>query len=391
MKQLELIVISLGAAGFSYVLNFILLKYFKNLGVKPDYNKKEVRWSSVSKPTVGGISFYVTFLLASLYFYIVYNFDISMTLGFLGLITAVTLGFFVGLYDDAFNTNPVVKLLGQASCGVAMLLFGVHIDFFGTAWLDWPLTVFWTIAIMNAINLLDNMDGVTGTISLMIVISSFVLMLVYPNAAFDPFMLTAMASIGGLLGFLLLNWRPAKLYMGDTGSQFLGALLAFIGVKFFWNVESINNNVVTSMRILAPVMAFIVPIMDTSFVTFARIARKQSPFVGGKDHLTHHLTYVGVPEKWVPVILGFVSLLSGLLVVFTVKYVVLWNHLYTALFSGYILTIVSVFFYLYKRGERIGLIKRRFAKTLNRFRDEEIENSRKTRKEKSLRRQEQPV
>jgi UDP-GlcNAc:undecaprenyl-phosphate GlcNAc-1-phosphate transferase len=211
---------------------------------------------------------------------------------------------------------------------------------------------------MNSINLLDNMDGVTGAVSVLIMASAAVVMLLYPMAPeVNPFYFTVMASIGAVVGFLLLNWNPSKIYMGDTGSQFLGALLAYIGVKFFWNIQNMNHSVVTSMQVITPVMVFLVPIMDTSFVFVSRIMRGQSPFVGGKDHLTHHLYYIGVQERWVPLVLSLVSGLSGLLAIFTVRYVFQWNHIYTAIFSAYILVSMTAFFLLYKRGQRVGRVK----------------------------------
>jgi UDP-GlcNAc:undecaprenyl-phosphate/decaprenyl-phosphate GlcNAc-1-phosphate transferase len=154
--------------------------------------------------------------------------------------------------------------------------------------------------------------------------------------------------------------------MGDTGSQFLGALLAFAGIKFLWNITSIDSDVVTSMRVISPLMVFIVPLMDTSFVTYARMARGQSPFVGGKDHLTHHLNYFGVSQRWVPALLGIVSIASGLLTIYTVKYVFQWNHAYTVIFSTYIIITFVAFFLIYKRGERLGLLKQRFRNTIPR-------------------------
>ena len=113
-------------------------------------------------------------------------------------------------------------------------------------------------------------------------------------------------------------------------------------------------------------MLFLVPIMDTTFVTFARIMRGQSPFVGGKDHLTHHMTYLGVADKFVPFVLGLVSLVSGLLAVFGLRYLLTWSVVQTAIFVGYIIVVFAIFFRLYKKGERIGLAKQRFARTFDR-------------------------
>jgi UDP-GlcNAc:undecaprenyl-phosphate/decaprenyl-phosphate GlcNAc-1-phosphate transferase len=235
----------------------------------------------------------------------------------------------------------------------------------------WPvdhfLTIFWVVGIMNSINLLDNMDGVTGTISLTIVVATIMrIVLLDGNPAMNPYLFTLLASTGGFIGFLALNLKPSKIYMGDTGSQFLGALLAVIGIKFFWNFEIDGRGIYWHTRAIVPVMLFLVPIMDTTFVTVARIMRGQSPFVGGKDHLTHHMTYLGVSDKYVPFVLGLVSLGSGMLAVFGLRYLLTWSAWQTAIFIGYIVISFLLFFRLYKKGERIGLAKKRFARTFER-------------------------
>lgn len=315
-----------------------------------------IRWGSLSKPTIGGISFYITFILAALVLFIMIGDSAKFSSDFLALLAVVTLGFLIGLQDDAYNTRPMLKLFGQISCGVIMIFFGVYINLTGIEAVDYFLTIFWVVGIMNSINLLDNMDGVTGTVSLMILFTILILFNLF-GIGFGPFYYTLAAVAGALVGFLLLNWHPSKIYMGDTGSQFLGALLAFIGVKFLWDIRGFENQVVTSMQIITPLMTFLVPIMDTSFVTVARIMRGTSPFQGGKDHLTHHLTFIGVKEKRVPILLGFVSILSGFVAVFAVKYIMVWNHGYTVIFSGYIFISFLIFYFLYRRGERIAIIK----------------------------------
>ncbi len=290
---------------------------------------------------------------------------------FLGLLVVVTLGFFIGLQDDAYNTRPLLKFMGQVTCALILIIFGIHINLTGIAVIDYFLTVFWVVGIMNSINLLDNMDGVTATVSLTICTTTLVLMGLYQGGPdLNPLLFTMIALIGSFLGFLVMNWKPSKIYMGDTGSQFLGAFLAFVGIKFFWNIQEIDPSADVSMSIIAPIMVFLVPLMDTSFVVIARISRGTSPFVGGKDHLTHHLSYLGVAEGWVPVLLGLVGLVSGFLVIFSVRYVAFWSLSHTLLFASYVAISFGIFFLLFKRGERLGYIKQRFSRTLNRHVEE---------------------
>jgi UDP-GlcNAc:undecaprenyl-phosphate GlcNAc-1-phosphate transferase len=139
-----------------------------------------------------------------------------------------------------------------------------------------------------------------------------------------------------------------------------------VGIKFFWNFEVVGHAASWPVRMIIPVLLLLVPIMDTTFVTVARLMRKQSPFVGGKDHLTHHMTYLGVRDKWVPFVLGLVSLASGLLAVFGMRYLITWSGVQIALFAAYIVVSFAIFFRLYKKGERIGLAKKRFSRTFER-------------------------
>jgi UDP-GlcNAc:undecaprenyl-phosphate GlcNAc-1-phosphate transferase len=158
-----------------------------------------------------------------------------------------------------------------------------------------------------------------------------------------------------MIGFLILNWKPSKLFMGDTGSQFLGALLAFYGIQYYWNQPTGSGEIIFSRNFQLPVLAFLMPIMDTTFVTIARMRRGQSPFVGGKDHITHHLFYFGVHEKMIPVVTLSVTLLSGILN-FTILKVIgnSWSHVETFLFGGYIALMFGIFLYIYQTGLKMN-------------------------------------
>ncbi|HHG84324.1 MAG TPA: hypothetical protein ENJ82_06200, partial [Bacteroidetes bacterium] len=128
-------------------------KYARKIEVESP-GENVVRWASTTKPTVGGISFFVAFILAALAFFITYGLSPNSDGGFLGLVVVVTLGFFIGLQDDAYNTRPLLKFLGQVTCAVIMIIYDVHINLFDIALLDYFLTIFWVVGIMNSINLL---------------------------------------------------------------------------------------------------------------------------------------------------------------------------------------------------------------------------------------------
>ncbi|MEM0998518.1 MAG: MraY family glycosyltransferase [Bacteroidota bacterium] len=363
-------VLLVGSAIFSYLLNLNLFRHARKRAEADTGGPNVIRWASTTKPTVGGISFFVTFVLAVVAFFLAYGIPTREAgSNFLALIIVTTLGFFIGLQDDTYNTRPLLKFLGQVTCAVIMIMYDLHISVFDIPALNYFFTVFWVVGIMNSVNLLDNMDAVTGTVSLIIVVVTIMRLMVFPSDVGDnAFLFVLVACAGAFIGFLIHNWHPSRIYMGDTGSQFLGAFLAFIGIHFFWNFDwGINGSSQPWItRMIVPVMVFIVPIMDTTFVTVGRLMRGQSPFVGGKDHLTHNMSYLGVPQHLVPVALGLVSLTSGALAIFGLRYFLQTSALNTFAFVGYLGILALIFFFIYKRGERIGVAKQRFSKTFQR-------------------------
>lgn len=350
----------LGTIGFSYILNKILLRFSKNFGVESRASQNLVRWATASKPTTGGISFYISFLIGSLILLLIEPSLLSDTKWYLALFLSATLAFLIGFADDAYGTRPLYKFLGQVACGLILLAFDIHINFFstlGNGWviLDYLLTIFWVVGMMNSLNMLDNMDAVTGTVATTIIVSALPIVILQEGLSTTFLILLIIA--GGFIGFLFWNWRPAKVYMGDTGSMFIGMTLAFFGIRYFWNLMPAPDNISHTRMLLIPVMVFIVPIMDTTFVTVSRLARGSSPFVGGKDHLTHNLVRIGIPEAIVPVTLGIVSTISGLLALAAYRLTPEWRGFYSLLLALYPILVFGLFTYLYAKGMRIMKIK----------------------------------
>jgi len=281
----------------SALINWILIKYSVNLGVRNISRSEEIRWQK-RKPSVGGLSFYLVFVIL---FAIVsnialissseqMNFQINHNLCFLAV---STMGFFIGLIDDAKNTNPLLKLLGQISCGIVFVLFGLVIPIAPSFIWNSILTVLWTVFLMNSINMLDNMDGLTASISI-IILMGCILHIGFDFSSLPALM--AVVTIGALLGFIYYNWHPSRIYMGDSGSQFLGIILAYLSILFLWKNRSAEGGYFQINQFFAPFMIFTIPIFDTTTVTIHRLLRRQSPFVGGKDHLSHHLVFLGLKD-----------------------------------------------------------------------------------------------
>lgn len=279
-----------------------------------------IRWNENSRPSLGGLTFYIVFLLSISAYSIAFGgsengFNLRET----GILFACTLAFIMGLADDAYNTKPVLKSSTQITCGLILVYSGTSIQLFDSEILNNFLTIVWIIGLMNSINMLDNMDGITGTVSLIIALTMLICMYISGYVENIVFVIVT-GLISALLGFLYFNWWPSKMFMGDSGSQFLGALLGSLGIILFWNIEPISTPVPRfTMQVLIPLLAFIVPIADTTTVVINRISRGQSPFVGGKDHTTHNLARIGLKDIQVNVVIAVISLVSASMIILYYK------------------------------------------------------------------------
>lgn len=335
-------------------VSFLVNKYFLNNASSFGENKggTQIRWAIATKPPVGGMSFYATFIILIAVIILLSLFDFttwSSNKFLLGLLIPMTIGFFAGLVDDSYNTSPWIKFAGQFLCGHFFIMSGNYIHICESDWSNYWFTIIWVVGMMNSINMLDNMDGIVTSVSiitlgiaLMIIIQSRNIILT------DVILITGI--MGALVGFLFYNWNPAKIYMGDTGSQFLGAFLAWVSIQYFWSFRDALEGGFQIRQFLVPALAFIIPLIDTTTVTFRRLARSVSPFVGGSDHTTHHLAYLGISDKNVVRIMVGISLSA----VFVIYHIVddfkinQWSSFKTLIVIIYYLTIFSVVQYFYE-------------------------------------------
>jgi UDP-GlcNAc:undecaprenyl-phosphate GlcNAc-1-phosphate transferase len=272
------------------------------------------------------------------------------------LVGATGLGFVIGLIDDSYNTPPRFKFIGQVGCTLIMLLAGLYIPISGYYGLDALFTLVWVVGVMNAINMIDNMDGISTIVSIGIISCLLFIAFTQPVADATFYAVSLVGVLGALLGFLYFNYNPAKIYMGDAGSQFLGAFLAFMSIGLMW---SFKGNTAYSFSFiepfLVPAIAFILPIIDTTTVCIRRVRRGQSPFVGGRDHTTHHLVYFGLSDKQVSWVFMALSILSVGLVALMLQAFSAWYFVYSL---GVILYFGMVFFamqWVYGKG-RVRLV-----------------------------------
>ena len=305
---MQYIIFFIAAVVFSVLINGLFLKFSRTMGTKNNPGETEIRWGSTSKPAFGGISFYIVFLLSFAVYAIVFA-SKEIPLEFFGVLIASSIGFLIGLADDAYNTKPILKFMGQFACAFVLIATDNYITLFQSELLNYSITIVWVIGMMNSINMLDNMDGITTSVSIGIISTALFTLVLTQNMSHLYFWVL-LGTVAALLGFLYYNWNPSRMYMGDTGSQFLGALLAAIGIYFFWNGYQFSD---TSFipKAVTPILAFLPSIIDTTCVTINRISKGKSPFVGGRDHTTHHLSYLGLKDRHIAIFFLSLTFICG--------------------------------------------------------------------------------
>jgi UDP-GlcNAc:undecaprenyl-phosphate GlcNAc-1-phosphate transferase len=244
---------------------------------------------------LGGLAVYLSFLVSLA---LTFNFDQQV----LGLLLAGTIIVVLGLIDDFGVLSPAVKLCGQSIAVLVLIRAGISIKLGFLPWyISFPISYFWLIGITNAFNIIDVMDGLSSGVAF---IASLILFVI--GVLNNSMVIAIMAvSLGGsLLGFLRYNFEPAKIYLGDTGSMFIGMMmgaLAMIG-------NYTENNTVAC---LAPVLILGIPIFDTLFVMYIRYRRGMSIIAGSPDHFALRLRKWRLSTKQTVVISYGISALLG--------------------------------------------------------------------------------
>jgi len=284
-------------------------KYFK---INKAY-QKAVRWSSQKKPVAGGITFFLSFLFASTFFLLsqpISNSLIQIENLFISI--ALIFVFFIGLADDMLSISPNLKLFLQIIVALILIYPGLYINIFDNIFLNYTISIIWYVGMMNSINMLDNMDAISTVVSISILLGFIFINVFYFHNLFE--LLILLGLFYALITFLIFNLNPSKMYMGDNGSLFLGLFLAIFGVKYIWNHSIYEySQWAQLLPFLYILLYFLVPIADTTTVTINRILEKKSPFIGGKDHTTHALYFIGLSENKIAILLFLLNLIGVIL------------------------------------------------------------------------------
>src|SRR5687768_3476344 len=249
------------------------------------------RWGSRPTPLLGGVVIVLAIAASSVAL-------VTEWWPFLAVIGATVAAFVLGLIDDVRGLRPTSKLVGQIVIGSGLALAGVRVEVITLTPLAFVATLLWVVLIMNAVNLMDNMDGLAAGV---VAIAACVLVLMTPSPTSWQAILAA-ATAGACAGFVIHNFAPARIYMGDAGSMALGVLLASLTLVL--TNEAASN---VGLAVLAPLVALGLPIFDTALVTIVRRLEGRPVSQGGRDHTSHRLAAWGIPERATVLILYAVS------------------------------------------------------------------------------------
>ena len=256
-------------------------------------------------PRFGGIAMYGAVVIALLVFE-----DRFRVNQLVSILLGATWVSFLGGWDDRWGLRPILKFAGQVIAAIILIIAGVEVGFLPWPWLNWLATIVWVVGLTNAINFLDNMDGLSG--GLAAIASAFFLLMAVQNGQFLVGGLSA-ALLGACVGFLVYNFNPASIFMGDTGALFLGFMLAALGIKLRFPANS------DSITWMVPVIVLGVPIFDTTLVTISRIRRGLHPVTPGKDHTSHRLVRLGFSQREAVMVLYLVGGMLGMVAQFVTQ------------------------------------------------------------------------
>ena len=333
MNLISYFAILLAAFSVTFLVTPLVRQFAVKAGLvdKPDPRKVH----KIPVPRVGGIAIFagcmVTVFVSS-----------SIDGPLAGILLGASVIFITGILDDIYSLNPFVKLGGQILAACITWFFGVSISFVtnpfgGLLYIEWialPLTIIWIVGMINTMNLIDGLDGLAAGLA---AISAFTISRVALNNGQVQAAVLAIALVGACLGFLRYNFSPAQIFMGDTGSMFLGYMIATM------SIFGVLKSTIT-ISLFVPILVLGVPISDTFFAIFRRIKNKKGIFQPDRGHFHHILIDLGLSHKQAVLFFYATSVVLGLL-----AYSV-------SLFSGYlaylllaaILIAIAAFLYLLK-------------------------------------------
>jgi len=268
----KFIPVILASGLISFIVTPLMVRLAKRINFVDQPASRKLHVTPV--PLLGGVAIYAGVAAAV-------AFSGASTLReLIGVLGGATIMTAFGVWDDRYGMSPLIKLLGQACAGGLLIWAGIQVHLLNNAPLDIAITLVWIIGITNAINFLDNMDGLAAGIAGVASAFFFILAIIEGLGLVASL---AAATLGACLAFLYYNFNPATLFMGDAGSMLLGFVLAVLGIKLEFKTAPL------AVTWIIPIVILGVPIFDTTLVVLSRLRGRRPIYLGGKDHTSHRL------------------------------------------------------------------------------------------------------
>ena len=337
--QLNIYYVAILSIVLSGIFNWIILYITKKYSFKKSSLLNEKRLVNKNTPPLGGVASAAAFFISVNFLGDAdYNFII---IGGFSLLISI-----LGSIDDFFNLSWKIKLFFQSIfVTIPIIYLNIFLNIESLLNLDlnnsfnFLISVLWVILIINSINFIDNMDGlavvITGSICYQSILLTYFL---NQNKLTD----LSVVLLFVILGFFIYNFPPAKLYLGDSGSLFIGFCLGFLSILFTWNSE---QDYLISYALSPVLLFFTIPLLDFLVIMWHRISSGISPTQGGTDHISHRLLAKGFSEKQVLFLFFIFSALNFLLIL---GYVFLNSNLSSLVLVIYLLQIIFLFNYFRK-------------------------------------------
>lgn len=299
----------------------LVIKMAKKFGFV-DIPKDNRRVHNKPMPRIGGLAIVVAMVVGlSVYYFFTRNIEqIALNKVFLGYAIGALIIATMGFIDDAFSLRARYKFIFEMAAGISLYVFGIRIsgitipflnmDMIQLKWLEFPATIIWVLIVTNALNLIDGLDGLSAGIA-SIAATSLLIIFISTSLSLEAIVITA-TLVGATLGFLPYNFNPAKTFMGDVGSNFLGFTLATVSILGFAKGYTI-------IAIVVPILAMGVPIFDTLFAMIRRILKGQPPLKPDGAHIHHRLLKRGLNQRQAVLLLYTITTILCIIAVLIVS------------------------------------------------------------------------
>lgn len=332
---------------FTVILGIILVPATIRFAIKYNFldkpNARKIHTKLI--PRIGGIAIYISFIVGLISLNYFSDLLVDKQALYYSLLIGSSIIAVTGFIDDKIELSPKMKLIGQILAAIVPISLGVSMDNINNPFtghivelglLSIPFTLIWIIAITNAINLVDGLDGLAGGIS---VISGIAIAVMAFLSGKVPEGYLALLLVTSIIGFLIFNFHPAKIFMGDTGSLFLGFVLSVLTLQ--------ELKQVTVVSFLIPILTLAIPILDTTYAIIRRKLKKAPIFQADKFHLHHQLLKTGLSQTKVVLIIYVIGIIFAITAIL-IQYI---NTIYAILIVLFLLIIFQIF------ARKIGMIR----------------------------------